>query len=343
MLTNGVFDCLTNLLLQKAYDLGLSDQVIGVPSSASAANKRSILVNNKLHQLPSSFKDLFYPKSPFSQPFLKYAFQDIMTPKLKLIDEDDISVGDFFAKRFGKEVAMFLADPLCRGIAGGDSQKLSLKALFPLVYNIERQYGSVILGLIRSSIKSSFHSILNSSKEFQRNSLIDKARKEKWRIWSIQGGLKNLPQSLAQHLIEKESESFQPHLGYSVNHISFKSDGSSVLHMFNSESLRTLGVDHIFSAIPAKNLAKAIPRQKYSSLCSLLNSINSVSVATVYLEFKGQLIKKEDEKFGFLTPSFVNSSILGIVYDSCCFAEHGAGKDVTRFTVIKLMSITKCI
>ena len=55
-------------------------------------------------------------------------------------------------------------------------------------------------------------------------------------------------------------------------------------------------------------------------------------MAVINLEFTGTIIPR-DMGFGFLTPSFSNSPILGIVFDSCCFGHHDGNQDITRLTV----------
>uniref|UniRef100_A0A158P502 Amine oxidase domain-containing protein n=1 Tax=Tetranychus urticae TaxID=32264 RepID=A0A158P502_TETUR len=115
-------------------------------------------------------------------------------------------------------------------------------------------------------------------------------------------------------------------LGHKVDHIMFKDDGSAVLHVSNSTSIKPISVDYIFSALPAANLAKCISAKAYPIIHKTLGSVKSVSVAVVNLEYSGTVIPR-DMGFGFLTPSYTNSVILGIVFDSCCFKDHDAASD----------------
>jgi len=59
----------------------------------------------------------------------------------------DESVRDFVARHFGDEVAHTIAAPLLAGIFGGDIAKLSVRAVMPTFVVLEREYGSLILGL----------------------------------------------------------------------------------------------------------------------------------------------------------------------------------------------------
>ena len=39
-------------------------------------------------------------------------------------------------------------DPMCRGIFAGDIKKLSMKSCLPQVYNLEKESGSVVKGML---------------------------------------------------------------------------------------------------------------------------------------------------------------------------------------------------
>ena len=59
----------------------------------------------------------------------------------------DESVRDFVMRHFGDEVANTIAAPLLAGVFGGDIAKLSVRAVMPTFVALEREYGSLILGL----------------------------------------------------------------------------------------------------------------------------------------------------------------------------------------------------
>ena len=59
-------------------------------------------------------------------------------------DPDEESIGAFVRRRFGKEAAAYLADPLLAGIHAGDADRLSARALFPRLVSAEAQSGSVL-------------------------------------------------------------------------------------------------------------------------------------------------------------------------------------------------------
>ena len=149
-----------------------------------AAKKRLICVNNELYTLPNSLKSLLFRTPPFSKPLISSFFKDFKSPRLTLNEDEDITVNDFMVSRFGDEVAKYLFDPMCRGIAAGDSKKLSLKSTFPPIYQAEREKGSVIRGMLTS--KKSIPETISS--EIESSSLLKQVKKEKWSIWSLKNG-----------------------------------------------------------------------------------------------------------------------------------------------------------
>jgi oxygen-dependent protoporphyrinogen oxidase len=86
---------------------------------------------------------------------------EVLLPR-RTVDEDE-SIGSFVSRRFGREAADYLADPLLAGIHAGDVDRLSIRALFPRLVDAERRSGSVIRALralhIRPSPQGAFVSL----------------------------------------------------------------------------------------------------------------------------------------------------------------------------------------
>lgn len=69
---------------------------------------------------------------------------EVVIPKGDATQE---SVGDFFARRFGRAAVDGVAEPLLAGIHAGDVDRLSVCSLFPRLVAAEQEYGSVIRSL----------------------------------------------------------------------------------------------------------------------------------------------------------------------------------------------------
>ena len=126
--------------------------------------------------------------------------------------------------------------------------------------------------------------------------LVKRVRAEKWNVWSLEGGLETLIQSLASKLqkdgieiiLDQQIQDIDPNLG----------------KMTNS--------DFTIWSTPACETIKYVPERLKSSL----NSIPYVDVAVInFLFSNGSLI--QDPGFGFLVPS--NQSdvpILGMIFST---------------------------
>ena len=62
-------------------------------------------------------------------------------------ETDDESIADFAARRLGREAAERLMAPLLGGISAGDASDLSVRAAFPQLVAMEREYGSLVRGM----------------------------------------------------------------------------------------------------------------------------------------------------------------------------------------------------
>lgn len=76
---------------------------------------------------------------------------------------EDESIAAFVRRRFGEEAADYIAEPLLAGIHAGDADRLSIRALFPRLWEAERQGGSVLRSFralrVRSSPQGAFVSL----------------------------------------------------------------------------------------------------------------------------------------------------------------------------------------
>ncbi|KAI8004496.1 hypothetical protein LOK49_LG08G00527 [Camellia lanceoleosa] len=107
------------------------------------------------------------------------------------------SVGGFFQRHFGKEVVDYLIDPFVAGTCAGDPESLSMPHAFPELWNLEKEFGSIIFGAIRSkfSAKRGKSGALNSSstnKKHLRGS------------FSFLGGMQTLTDALCKDLGKDE-------------------------------------------------------------------------------------------------------------------------------------------
>lgn len=125
-------------------NLGLEDQILYADSQA---NNRYLYLDGRLQKMPSSILSLL--KHPLAKMVLPALCKEFFVPRATA----DETVAGFFGRRFSAQVVETLIDPLIKGIYGGDPYLLSMKCCFPKLVEMEKQYGSLIKGLIISSFK----------------------------------------------------------------------------------------------------------------------------------------------------------------------------------------------
>ncbi|KAL7645886.1 UNVERIFIED_CONTAM: hypothetical protein RMT77_002783 [Armadillidium vulgare] len=287
--------------LHLAHSLNLENKINHVTSSHPSAKNRMIKVGNKLHKLPNNLKSALTKLPPFTKPL---AFQILGDLKAPVVPSNDESFFSFAQRRFGIEVAKYAVDPFCRGIFAGNAKDLSVMALTKSIYKAEQKYGSVLKGLVlgRKSLFDSKDLTLNCS-------LVSRAKKEKWSVWSLEGGLSTLVNTLKSRI----ENSVEIHTNTKVQEINSE-NGKIVIK--TDDSIYT--VDKVISCLPAFKL-KGIVRNWNPPLFSLLKQIPYVSVGLVNLEYSDNIINEPG--FGYLIPSCESKTVLGVIYDSCIFPQ----------------------
>ncbi|KAI1285893.1 Protoporphyrinogen oxidase [Halotydeus destructor] len=307
-------------------DIGLPHQVVGISSKEPSANKRLIYANGKLNLVPNSLGSFLFKKEPFSKSMLSALIHEYRTPPIILGEKEDISFYDFVRIRFGKDFAEYMADPLCRGITAGDCRKLGVKGLFPELYALQKEAGSLIRAKL-SKLDVSAHR--HVSVEYSH--LYGQAEQEKWSMFSFKDGLKTFSQGLCNYLLELPGRPVSIHNETKVTSLISRGPGEPIRLIADTPTGEVdMEADHVFSCLPSHNLAEILTRDE--DIANKLKKIESVDVAVVCLEYEGKDIVKPDAGFGFLVPSFEDCKLLGVTFDSCTLPVHDAGHDITRLT-----------
>ncbi|XP_072135148.1 protoporphyrinogen oxidase isoform X2 [Mobula birostris] len=300
--------------LQLVSELALDTDVIPVTYSNNASKDRYLFVGGQLCKLPSNIRSAFYRLPPFSQPLARSLAREPFVTRGKETDE---SVHHFCTRRFGEEMAIYAVDSLCRGVFAGDSRKLSARSCFPAFFQAERSFGSVILGMLAGVGATKWDGV--------QTGLMDRARREGWAQWTLKGGMQTLPEAMEATLRRRGVEI---RLHTPVTRLQPTEHGACQVLTDGG----TLTADHVFSSVPARVLSSLLP-PVWQPLAKTLNTIGSVSVAVVNMEYEGLVLPVSG--FGHLVPSGECSEILGVVYDSCCFPQQDrSGPQTTRLTVM---------
>lgn len=261
--------------LIRLLDLG-NDVVAAAPT----AKKRYVLWNGKLRALG--------PASLFNGYFsLRTLGKLVSEPFLRSKSPEHESLADFVERRLGTEVLEKAVDPFVSGIHAGDPSDLSIRAAFPKLFELERDFGSLILGVFRGK----------------------RAKPDQTfpRTFSFIGGVKRL----ADRLVEALGESaLRP--GIQIETIG---DTSSGRFEVNGEEF-----DAVVLSTPAGTAAELI-RARDADLSKELASVVYPQVVVAVAAFRSEQIAQPLDGFGFLVPSKEDRPILGTLFISSIFPD----------------------
>lgn len=255
-------------------------------TAANAANaKRYILFKGKLKSLPMSIAKMT------TDDFFSWRakLRLLKEPLVKSRSPESESVAEFFERRLGREIVEKAADPFIAGIYAGSPENLSIKAAFPRLYELERDYGSLLIGSLRSKT--------------------EKADANFPRTFSFRKGVQTLTDKLAESLgeaIETNTE---------VLNIEKTSDEKWRVKTNHGENI----FDVLVISTPAEVAAKLVENTD-ADLSEQLRKIYYPPVAMVFFGVKKEDIGENLDGFGFLVPSSERRKILGMIWNSAVFA-----------------------
>ncbi|XP_055677166.1 protoporphyrinogen oxidase [Lutzomyia longipalpis] len=283
--------------------LKLEQEIVPILKSSPAARRRMIYVNGQLHVLPSSLMGALKKQSPFSRPLVAALFHDIRTGKSSELLEDE-SMYSFVHRRFGQEIADYAISPMICGICAGNAKEISVKFLMKDLFAKEQQYGGVVRGMLGSALSSK-----NKKTNQDASKLAQRAKTEKWSIYSLKGGLETLPKTLFQHLNENYVKITPNSECISMN---FGKNGVDLQFRDSTEA-----TESVVAALPSYKLSEIV-KQQHPMLSEMLSGIPYVDVGVVNVQYSSPDVLKE-QGFGFLAAPLEKIPILGVIFDSCCF------------------------
>ncbi|HEX8368171.1 MAG TPA: protoporphyrinogen oxidase [Pyrinomonadaceae bacterium] len=275
-------------LFELAAELDLTSEIA---SADSTAKKRYILKNGKLQALPMKIVSLIGNKSFSARAKLRL----LKEPFIKSKASEDESISDFFARRLGREIVDYAVDPFISGIFAGNPDNLSLKSAFPKLFELEKNYGSLLKGAI-----------------FSPKEKKSKVPKNVSRTISFKNGMQTLTDKLFADLDESVK------LNTEVFEIKKAENGKYSLRT-NDEKINAAIFDSIVISTPSLVAARLI-KSFDIELSERLTEIYHPPIAVVFTAFKKENIKFDLDGFGFLIPKVERRKILGTLWNSAIFA-----------------------
>ena len=115
--------------------------------------------------------------------------------------QEDESIQDFVTRRFGKGFSDDLISAMVHGIYAGDVSKLSVRSTFGMLYHMEKDYGSIVLGMLMGggAVETPWDLTLKEKIVKEMPDLQEFVGKTS--IYSFTDGLEELSRSLEKDLV----------------------------------------------------------------------------------------------------------------------------------------------
>lgn len=282
-------------VLQYFKTLGLEGEIL----QASAASKHRFLVrNNQLHGVsPHPFKIL-------SSPYLSRASKwKLFTERFRKPAQgpEEETVTEFVTRRFNREIADYVFDPVLSGIYAGNPDLMSISEVMPALPRWEKEYGSITKGLMK-----------------------DKAAMGGRKIISFRKGNQTLTDCLEQQLhtpirFNTVLKDIQP------------VDGGYMVNAVENGAPATFHVSQVVLTTPAYRTADIVASLD-AQTAALLKQIHYPRMGVLHLGFDAMALPQPLEGFGFLVPNAENKHFLGAICNSAIFPEK-APEGKVLFTV----------
>jgi oxygen-dependent protoporphyrinogen oxidase len=292
--------------LELCRQLGAADSLL---RSNDNACKRFIYSDGVLHCLPENGMS-FLKSKLLSWP---EKFRLAMEPfAAKAPEEVDETLAAFARRRLGDGALRKLIAPMVSGIFAGDPETMSLKSCFPRIAELESEYGSLIMAMIKLAKKK--------KQEIAAGKTVSSAAGPGGVLTSFRGGIQTLTDILAEKLgdavVTRQAA------------IKVSKVGSSHYRV-KTESYE-LEADIVVLATPADVSAGLLPELD-TFINHVLQTIPYASLTVVCFGYERPKIRHDLNGFGYLIPKEERMNTLGTLWDSSVFVQRApAGKVLLR-------------
>lgn len=278
--------------LTLARRLGLGERLL--PAGPQAA-ERFIFRAGKLYRVPlsplsflaSGLLPLGGRLRLFCEPFIR-----------RRAETADESVYDFGARRIGRQAASTMIDAMVSGIHAGDARRLSLRATFPKMAQMESEHGSLVRAMLAKRKQARADGEKSGGPAGPGG-----------RLTSFKNGLQELTDALAKELGDRLR------LDTPVAQISDLGRRGVRIHLVEGAPI---DADAAVIACPAWH-ASTLVRAMDSELSETLQDIPSAPLAVAHLGYRLQATGHACDGFGFLVPRGQEVRILGALWVSTIF------------------------
>lgn len=281
--------------------LGIRDELV---AANTASARRFIVRAGQLRELPGS------PLGFLTSDILPLSgkLRCGLEPFMPGPRSEDESVREFAARRIGAQAADVLVDAMVTGIYGGDPRRLSLKAAFPRMFELERDHGSLVKAqfAVAKARRAERQLAAGEGAHQPRN---QGTGAPTGTLHSFKRGLSTLIDALAGRL--------EVRCKASVQSIERKPQGGFRVHAAGD----VIEAEAVVTTVPAYAAEKLLAPLD-SNLAEVVGKVAYAPCSVVVQAFHQRDVKRSVDGFGFLVPGGEKRDLLGSIWASTVFPDH---------------------
>ncbi|MDF1544977.1 MAG: protoporphyrinogen oxidase [bacterium] len=290
------------LTLELCHDLGLQEKIERANPNVS---NRFILRGNRLRSVPMSPPKFLTSDILSVRGRMRVMLEPFSASRPEGTDE---SIYDFGKRRIGKEAADYLIQPMVSGVYGGMAERLSLQSCFPVMREMEDQYGSLFKAMISKARAARKRGEKSGGPSGPGG----------W-LTSFEGGLYRLIEGFEANY----SESIR------VDCPATQVTRSDTGYRIEFSSGETEVAKNLILATPS-NRAAEIVSELSPELSKALGAIDYAPISVICLGYDAGQIRDAVNGFGFLVPKLERRRLLGSIWTSSIF-RHRAPEGKVQF------------
>jgi protoporphyrinogen/coproporphyrinogen III oxidase len=230
----------------------------------------------------------------------------------------DESLGDFVRRRLGSEALRRIAEPIVAGIHAGDPEHMSVRATFPMFLDMELEYRSLIVAMLKRRKARQKAAAARGSGAAGSGRSGSRPAGPKSYFYSFRTGLQDLSDAVVASL-----PGDRLHAGTGVTKMSRSEvgagagDGSGAYTLQLSDGAR-VEADAVVLATPAWASGDLL-RPVAPLAANDLSSIEYVSTATASVAFRRDQVAHDLKGFGFVVPRAEDRPVMATTWSSSKF------------------------
>jgi oxygen-dependent protoporphyrinogen oxidase len=277
--------------IELCREIGLESEII-----SSLSSRFYMLMNGELHAVPHELVSLVptKPEALWKTTFISLSGKMRATKEGLIPQRGDIkdeSLSSFMRRRFGDEFASHFAEPLMGGVHAGNPDQMSMAAIYPSFWEMERKHGSITKALLEARLAA-----MGNGKP---------------RLSSPFVALRRGMQSLVDRLREK-LEVTRIRTGVSIDRLYRTGDNHYRAILSDGAEIEADSVLLTTPAYAAADLLKTVS----PDAAELLDTIPYASTAVVTLAYRREQVRNPLEGTGFLVPRDQGRAITGCTWSS---------------------------